>query len=361
MKKWLFILVICFLFMPKDVFAMSRDTFTILNNDGDTFYASNTSILNSHPAIVNYSGWGITFRGFKTSDSIGFIRYLTSLPLDVSTSYDLSFMIYQSNAPVPTSEPPLVRVNGGICEVTPLGYYTSNTISGSSNSSITFPGGSSTNPFMWYRYNPNSSGQLGIWFNGNQTINYNTQFELTQEVSNSYIYGVSCSNVTIEEENSIFVYTALHDAFTSNQFYGISPTFYYNINSSSAIKDSVDDLNESITDSDISGASDSAGGFFTDFENDDYGLSDIVTLPLTFIQGLSNASCTDLKLPLPFVDEDVELPCMSAIYEDYFGAFLTIYQIITFGIVGYWVCVNTLRLVNNFKNPDNDEVEVMDL
>ena len=125
--------------------------------------------------------------------------------------------------------------------------------------------------------------------------------------------------------------------------------------------DKLDDLNESITDSDISGASDSAGGFFTDFENDDYGLSDIVTLPLTFIQGLANASCSDLELPLPFVDEDVLLPCMSAIYEDYFGPFLTIYQIITFGIVGYWVCVNTLRLVNNFKNPDNDEVEVMDL
>ena len=99
----------------------------------------------------------------------------------------------------------------------------------------------------------------------------------------------------------------------------------------------------------------------SDFENDDYGLSDIVTLPLTFIQSLANASCSDLELPLPFVDEDVELPCMSAIYEDYFGPFLTIYQIITFGIVGYWVCVNTLRLVNNFKNPDNDEVEVMDL
>lgn len=123
----------------------------------------------------------------------------------------------------------------------------------------------------------------------------------------------------------------------------------------------LDELNDNITNSDISGASDSAGGFFTDFENDDYGLSDIVTLPLTFIQGLANASCSDLELPLPFVDEDVLLPCMSAIYEDYFGPFLTIYQIITFGIVGYWVCVNTLRLVNNFKNPDNDEVEVMDL
>ena len=123
----------------------------------------------------------------------------------------------------------------------------------------------------------------------------------------------------------------------------------------------LDDLNDNITDSDTSGAEDVAGGFFDDFDNEDYGLSDIITMPLQVINNITSATCSPLELPLPFVDTDVTLPCMYDIYDDYFGGFLTIYQTITFGIVAYWVCINIFRMVKNFKNPDNDEVEVLDL
>lgn len=123
----------------------------------------------------------------------------------------------------------------------------------------------------------------------------------------------------------------------------------------------LDDLNDNITDTDTSGSEDLAGGFFEDFDNEDYGLSDIITMPLQVINNITSATCSPLELPLPFVDTDVALPCMYDIYEDHFGGFLTIYQTITFGIVAYWVCINIFRMVKNFKNPDNDEVEVLDL
>lgn len=125
--------------------------------------------------------------------------------------------------------------------------------------------------------------------------------------------------------------------------------------------DKLDDLNNNITNSDTSGAEDIAGGFFDDFDNEDYGLSDIITMPLQVINNITSATCSPLELPLPFVDTDVTLPCMYDIYETHFAGFLTIYQTITFGIVAYWVCINIFRMVKNFKNPDNDEVEVLDL
>jgi len=121
------------------------------------------------------------------------------------------------------------------------------------------------------------------------------------------------------------------------------------------------DLNDTMKDNDTSGSQNQAGGFFGGFSSSDYGLSDIITMPLTFIQGLSNNTCYSLSVPLPFVDQNVNLPCMTSIYQQHFGSFLTLYQTITTGIIAYWVCVNLFRLVQGFKNPDKDEIEVMDL
>lgn len=146
-------------------------------------------------------------------------------------------------------------------------------------------------------------------------------------------------------------------------------------NGNTGIKNSIDDntdavkkqteatkeQTETIKDNDVSKSQSQAGGFFNDFDDNDFGLSDIITMPLSFIQGLANNSCSNLNLPLPFVDKNATLPCMTSIYEQHFGAFLTIYQIITTGFISYWVCINVFRLVKNFKDPNNDEVEVLDL
>lgn len=123
----------------------------------------------------------------------------------------------------------------------------------------------------------------------------------------------------------------------------------------------IKETNDTLKDDKTDEAKNSANSFFDGFESDDFGLSDIVTMPLTFIQGLANSTCNSLNLPMPFVNQNVELPCMTQIYEEYFGSFLTIYQIITTGIISYWVCINVFKLVQGFKNPDKDDIEVMDL
>ena len=120
-------------------------------------------------------------------------------------------------------------------------------------------------------------------------------------------------------------------------------------------------LNDSLNNSDSSGATSEASEFFSGFTTDTFGLTSIITAPLNLIGSITSSTCTPLGLPLPFVNKTLELPCMSSIYSQYFGSFFTLYQTITFGIIAYWVCVRIFNLVKDFKNPDHDEIEVLDL
>ena len=103
--------------------------------------------------------------------------------------------------------------------------------------------------------------------------------------------------------------------------------------------------------------------FFNNFTTDSHGLTGIITAPLNAINSLTSSTCTALELPLPFIpgNNTLSLPCMRPIYQQHFGAFMSLYDTITFGIVAYWVCVRIFGMVKDFKNPEHDEIEVMDL
>lgn len=127
------------------------------------------------------------------------------------------------------------------------------------------------------------------------------------------------------------------------------------------VKESIDKVDDTINSTDTTGSQSQANSFFEGFESDDYGLSDIITMPLELIRGLTSNSCVALNLTIPFVNKSFDLPCMSSIYQEYFGNFFALYQTITFGFVAYWVVVKIFALVKGFKDPDDDKVEVMDL
>lgn len=109
-------------------------------------------------------------------------------------------------------------------------------------------------------------------------------------------------------------------------------------------------------------AENEAEGFFDDFDVPDTGgLSAIITAPLNTINSLLTNSCSNLVLPLPFVNEDLTLPCLYSIYNQYFGAFFTLYQTIILAIVSYR-CIRSIYFdITGFMNPDDDRIEVMDL
>lgn len=130
---------------------------------------------------------------------------------------------------------------------------------------------------------------------------------------------------------------------------------------SQATQENIQEATDTIKDDNTEGASSSATGFFNDFEDNDYGFSDIIKMPLSYIKNITSTTCSAVSVPLPFVDQNATLPCMDTIYLTYFGSFLNIYQTITFGIIAYWVCMNLFSMVKNFKDPQTDRIEVFDL
>lgn len=127
------------------------------------------------------------------------------------------------------------------------------------------------------------------------------------------------------------------------------------------IDGSIKDQTDTIKDPDTSGAGDTAGDFFGSFEDNDHGgLSGVVTAPLETVKSITSATCSPLTFPLPFVNKNMSLPCMSEVY-GHFGPVLSIYQTITFGMIAYWVVVNILATIRKFKDPESDQIEVMSL
>lgn len=113
-----------------------------------------------------------------------------------------------------------------------------------------------------------------------------------------------------------------------------------NVNNS--IKDTnnkLDDVNNTLNDDNVDDAKDSANSFFSTFQTDTFGLTGIITAPLNLIKSITSTSCSDLVLPLPFINTEgrvgsqFALPCMEQIYSDNFGDFFTLYQTITTGFI----------------------------
>lgn len=101
--------------------------------------------------------------------------------------------------------------------------------------------------------------------------------------------------------------------------------------------------------------------FFSDFSDENYGLTSVISAPLSLINSITSSTCSEFSAPLPFVSENLTLPCMSSIYSNYFGALYTLYQNVMFGVVSYWICIKIMFIVKGFKDPDSDKIEVMDL
>lgn len=154
----------------------------------------------------------------------------------------------------------------------------------------------------------------------------------------------------------------LIEAGNSNISSTIDKTAKETQNKLNNIDTSINQVDDTLNNSDSSNATNSAGSFFSGFTTDTFGLTSIITAPLNLITSITSSTCSPVGLPIPFMEgQTLNLPCLRGIYEQHFGNLLDIYQIITFGIVAYWVCVRIFALVKDFKNPEHDEIEVMDL
>lgn len=232
-----------------------------------------------------------------------------------------------------------------------------------SKDNFTFNISSNHTPPWKYSYLQTSESCIGK----NGESGYKGSFTMFSDFS-GLSSGSDYAKVTAQTTNSAWWAWYLgYDIYKLDTYYELKEQEKINSNLSDLndkqeqTNDKLNDLNDNITDSDSSEASGEASDFFSGFNTDTFGLTSVITAPLELIKSITSKTCSPLQLTLPFVDKQLNLPCLSSIYEQHFGSFLTIYRTITFGFVSYWVCIKIFNLVKDFKNPEHDEIEVLDL
>lgn len=178
--------------------------------------------------------------------------------------------------------------------------------------------------------------------------------------SETTISGIYLSTIGVEVKELGLYNSALEDVIKNSGF-ATSESVDQVQQSVDKVEQEIQQTNDTITNEDTQGAQDAASGFFNDFNTETFGLTSIITAPLNAINSIINSSCNNLVLPLPFVEKNLTLPCINSIYSNYFRGFFDLYQIITTGLISYYIIVRIFNLVKDFKNPEHDEIEVMDL
>lgn len=175
------------------------------------------------------------------------------------------------------------------------------------------------------------------------------------------ITGVALSSISLEIEN-LGLYTPAIENIIKNAVNSSGVATNEQLQQATdEIKEETKKIDDTINNDNVTESNTEYSNFFSGFTTNTHGLTSIITAPLSLIGSITSSSCSPLGLPLPFINETLPLPCLSTIYSTYFGSFFTIYQTITFGIIAYWVIVRIFNLVKDFKNPDHDEIEVLDL
>lgn len=210
---------------------------------------------------------------------------------------------------------------------------------------------------LFYTYNSNTGYQNPCY----AISNSGDTFSFSCPVSTNNVSGIAMAISTLDN----ITFTA-----------GLNYLYSIEIDSSQQIIQQQQETNQAITnqtqqqqqqheeimDSNTTQAEDDAQDFFENFDAPDVGgLSAIITAPLSTIQSLLNATCTNLVLPLPYVNKNLTLPCMNDIYTEHFGAFFTLYQTIILGIIAYR-CIRSIFFdLQGFADPSDDRIEVIDL
>ena len=127
--------------------------------------------------------------------------------------------------------------------------------------------------------------------------------------------------------------------------------------------DAVNNLNNSLNDSNISGANDSLNGFTNnELFNDTTGILAIIQAPINMLNSLTNTSCSPLSLPLPFLNVNLDIPCLSSIFAKHLSTeLLTLLKLAINGFLVYKILCSFAMDIHNYKDPDSDRLEVIEL
>lgn len=195
-----------------------------------------------------------------------------------------------------------------------------------------------------------------LWFLLNNEYNtlysiYNKDTTLTPTISGNYYIRVDCN-----KNGSTCTYYDLMISEVNKPYckYGSYTSKLDDTNNA------INNLNDNINSDDSSGAQSEASDFFNNFNDNGHGLTSIITAPLNSIQLMLSDSC--VAPHTVYKGASISLPCGSILWSrpgaDSLKNFL---NLVYGGLLAYYFITNLLSWVNDFKNPDNDKIEVTDL
>lgn len=127
--------------------------------------------------------------------------------------------------------------------------------------------------------------------------------------------------------------------------------------------DAVNNLNNSLNDSNISGANDALNGFTNnELFKDSTGILAIIQAPINMLNSITSATCSPLTLPIPYMNFDIKIPCLSTVLSKHFSSeLLTLLKLAINGFIMYKVLCSLVMDIHSYKDPDSDKLEVLDL
>lgn len=137
-----------------------------------------------------------------------------------------------------------------------------------------------------------------------------------------------------------------------------------NINDSiNSSNQKIDEVNGSINNSDVSGANSDLNNFTeNELFKDSTGILAIIQAPINMLNSITSATCSPLTLPIPYMNFDIKIPCLSTVFSKHFSSeLLTLLKLAINGFIMYKVLCSLVMDIHSYKDPDSDKLEVLDL
>lgn len=182
--------------------------------------------------------------------------------------------------------------------------------------------------------------------------------------TSSPISSVICPNVQIRGNYSIFISNLTPDTSLTIAISKVTFKFVTDKDIKSAIDNntnSQEKTNNTIKDDNVDSSTNQGSSFFNDFDSGDEGsLTDIVSLPLEYVQHL-NDTCQPFTIPTGKLG-NISIPCLSSIWSGTsFAGIINTASLIINGIICYKLLTSLFLFFKELKDPDDDKVEVMNL
>lgn len=179
----------------------------------------------------------------------------------------------------------------------------------------------------------------------------------TNNITLDSSYNLNSISVYFSVPLSNYYYNNIPDSFSFSIYRSFKLSYYDNIPDSNEISNlfSINNL------SSIDGFN-SQHLFFTDTTFNTYGFGGIISAPFRLLYALEDYdTCSDITIPFPHSNQTFTLNCVRSSIPSSINPLISILQIVLSGLICYRIAVSTLALIKQVLNPNDTNIEVVDL